>query len=213
MFQVIDLSHTIEPGMPCYPGTPGPIFRTLCSIDEDGFSEQLLALSSHAGTHVDLPSHILKDAPSLDVFGLERFVGKGLAIDVRGTASRVISIEALQPAFALLRECEFLLLCTGWSQYWNTSDYYGGYPVLSPEAARWLAKFNLKGVGVDTMSVDAPDALTFPVHKILLQQGTLVIENLAELQLLLHRPFIFCGFPLKLAQAEASPIRAVALVD
>ncbi|MFZ4523978.1 MAG: cyclase family protein [Chlorobium sp.] len=212
MLQAIDLSHRIEPGMPCYPGTPGPVFRSLSSIEEDGFSEQLLTLSSHVGTHVDLPSHILKDAPPLDDFGIERFAGTGLAIDVRETPDQVISIEALQPAVALIRECEFLLLCTGWSRYWNSSDYYEGYPVLSIEAARWLAECNLKGVGVDTMSVDAPDALTFPVHKILLQKGTLVIENLAELQLLLHRPFFFCGFPLKLSQAEASPIRAVALV-
>ncbi len=211
--QVIDLSHTIEPGMPCYPGTPGPVFQSLRSIEEDGFSEQLLTLSSHVGTHVDLPSHILKDAPSLDAFGIERFTGKGLAIDVRGAPFREISIEALQPALALIRECEFLLLCTGWSRYWNTSDYYEGYPVLSSETALWLKGFDLKGVGVDTISVDAPDTKTFPVHKILLQNGTLIIENLSELQSLLHRTFIFCGFPLKLSNAEASPLRAVALVD
>ena len=106
-----------------------------------------------------------------------------------------------------------MLLCTGWSRYWSDSEYYEGYPVLSSEAAQWLTKFDLKGVGVDTMSVDAPDALTLPVHTILLQNDIVVIENLAELQLLLHRPFIFCGFPLKLAKAEASPLRAVALVE
>ena len=211
--QLIDLSHTINPGMPCYPGTTGTVFQTHCSIEEDGIVEQLLTLSSHVGTHVDLPSHILKDTPSLDAFGLDRFAGKGLAIDVRGTPGQIISIETLQPALALIRECEFLLLCTGWSRYWNTCDYYEGYPVLSSEAALWLTGFDLKGVGVDMMSVDAPDALAFPVHNILLQKGTVIIENLTELPLLLHRPFIFCGFPLKLAKAEASPIRAVALVD
>ena len=199
--------------MPCYPGTPGPVFQSLCSIEEEGFAEQLLTISSHIGTHVDLPSHILKEAPSLDAFRIDRFAGKGLAIDVRGTPNRIISIDTLQPDLPLIRECEFLLLCTGWSRYWNTSDYYEGYPALSLEAARWLAEFNLKGFGVDTISVDAPDAPTLPVHKILLQKGAVIIENLAELQLLLHRSFIFCGFPLKLANAEASPIRAVALVD
>jgi len=213
VIQVIDLSHTIEPDMPCYPGTPGPVFQSICSIEEEGFAEQLLTISSHTGTHVDLPSHILKDAPSLDMFGIGRFAGKGLAIDVRGTPNQIISIETLQPVLALIRECEFLLLCTGWSCYWNTSDYYKGYPALSSDAAQWLTGFDLKGVGVDTMSVDAPDAQTFPVHTILLQNGTLILENLSNLQLLLHRPFTFCGFPLKLARAEASPLRAVALVD
>jgi arylformamidase len=211
--RVIDLSHTIEPGMPCYPGTPGPVFQSHCSIEEEGFAEQLLTISSHTGTHVDLPSHILKDAPSLDTFGIGRFAGKGVAIDVHGAPGQIISIETLQPALALIRECEFLLLCTGWSRYWNTSDYYKEYPALSSDAAQWLTGFDLKGIGVDTMSVDAPDAQTFPVHTILLQNGTLILENLAQLHLLLLRSFIFCGFPLKLAKAEASPLRAVALVD
>ena len=211
--EMIDLSHRIEPGMSCYPGTPGPVFHSLCSLEKDGFAEQVLTLSTHIGTHVDLPSHVLSDAQSLDSFGLERFAGKGLALDIRGIASQVISREALKPAVALIRECEFLLLCTGWSRYWKSADYYEGYPVLSHEAARWLAEFNLKGVGVDTISVDAPDSHTLLVHKILLQKGSVIIENLVDLQLLLHRPFIFCGFPLKLANAEASPIRAVAIVD
>ena len=62
----IDLSHTITSGMPCYPGTPGPQFQPLASIEEQGFAEQLFSLSSHTGTHVDLPSHMLRGGRSLD---------------------------------------------------------------------------------------------------------------------------------------------------
>jgi len=209
---VVDLSHTIQPDMPCYPGTPAPVFLPLCSIEKDGFAEQLLTMSSHTGTHVDLPSHILQSGPSLDVFSIEQFAGKGAVIDVRDAPGGIIGIEMLQPALALIRECEFLLLCTEWSSYWGTPQYYEGYPVLSHDAALWLAGCNLKGLGVDTMSVDTPDALDFPLHRTLLQSGILIIENLAELLSLLHQNFTFCCFPLKFANAEASPVRAVALV-
>ncbi len=211
--KIVDLSHTIIPGMPCYPGTPGPVFQHLYSVAEDGFAEQLLTFSSHTGTHVDFPSHIFKDGASLDAFGIGQFAGKGLVIDVRDALGGIITTEMLRPAFALIMECEFLLLCTGWSGYWGTSRYEEGYPVLSLDAALWLAGFPLKGLGVDTMSVDAPCVLDLPVHTILLHNGMLIIENLAELQSLLQCHFIFCGFPLKLANAEASPLRAVALVD
>ena len=212
MMRVIDLSHTIKSGMPCYPGTPAPLFHSLSSIEEHGFAEQLMTLSSHTGTHVDLPAHILREGSSLDSFSVGSFAGKGYAIDIRGQAGGMITVAALHPFRDRIKECEFLLLCSGWSQYWGATNYYHGYPVLSSDAVEWLTDFDLKGLGVDMVSVDAPDSGDFPVHTCLLQKGILIIENLDGIPLLLHVPFIFCGFPLKIFGAEASPVRAVALV-
>jgi arylformamidase len=213
VMRVIDLSHTIEPGMPAYPGTPEPQFRPLASIAEHGFAEQIMTISSHTGTHVDLPSHMLQTGKSLDAFSVERFAGKGYAIDLRSRPEGVITAEELYPFTDHVKESEFLLLCSGWSQYWGSPYYYEGYPVLSKEASLWLTSFHLKGLGVDMISVDAPDSDDFPVHNRLLQNGVLIIENLVGMIPLLHLSFIFCGFPLKIIGAEASPVRAVALVD
>ena len=211
--RVIDLSQTIHPDMPCYPGTPQPVFQQLSSIEKDGYAEQLLTLSSHTGTHVDLPSHILPEGNSLDALSLDRFTGKGFAIDLRALVCGVISPGELQGYEVQLQECDFLLLCSGWSEYWGRGEYYTGYPVLSPEAALWLTGFHLKGIGVDMISVDSSDSVDFSVHSMLLRSGILIIENLADLSSLLHSTFIFSCFPLKIAQAEAAPLRAVALVD
>ena len=209
----VDLSHTIEAAMPSYPGTPGPLFQPLASIGEDGFAEQRLTLSSHTGTHVDLPSHILPGSSSLDAFGIERFAGRGVAIDLRGMVGGLITVEMLRPFQDLVKESDFLLLCSGWSQHWGSPHYYAGYPILSSEAARWLTGFHLKGLGVDMISVDAANSVDFPVHRILLQKEILIIENLLCPPLLFYSFFIFYGFPMKIAGAEASPIRAVALID
>lgn len=211
--RAIDLTQTIEQGMPCYPGTPQPFFHSLSSIERDGFAEQQLTFSSHTGTHVDLPSHILPEGCSLDAFTLDRFIGKGIVIDLRSSVAETITIDALQVFEAHLEDCEFLLLYSGWNRYWGTSDYYTGYPVLSTDAALWLAGFHLKGIGADMISVDSPDSGDFPVHRILLENGILLIENLADLSPLLDLPFTFFCFPLKIAHAEASPLRAVAFVN
>lgn len=199
--------------MPCYPGTPRPLFQQLSSIEQYGFTEQQLTISSHTGTHVDLPSHILPAGSSLDAFSVDRFTGKGFAIDLRGSTSGTISPGHLQGFEGYIKECDFLLLCSGWSQYWGTPEYYAGYPVLSSDAALWLAGFHLKGVGVDMISIDGPDSCDFPVHTILLEKGILLIENLADLSPLLGFPFTFFCFPLKIAKAEAAPLRAVAFLD
>ncbi len=211
--RVIDLSQTIHPDMPCYPGTPRPVFQQLSSIEHDGYAEQLLTVSSHAGTHVDLPSHIIPEGSSLDAWSLDRFTGKGFALDLRASEAGTISLGELRGFEARLLECDFLLLCSGWSQYWGSPEYYAGYPVLSPDAAKWLTGFELKGIGVDMISVDSPDSVDFSVHSTLLRSGILIIENLADPSLLLHSSFTFSCFPLKIAQAEAAPLRAVAFVD
>ncbi len=213
MMRILDLSQTIHPDMPCYPGTPQPVFHKLSSIEQDGYAEQLLTVSSHAGTHVDLPSHILPEGSSLDAWSLDRFTGKGFALDLRASVGGIISLGELRGFEARLQECDFLLLCSGWSQYWGGPEYFIGYPVLSPDAARWLTGFHLKGIGVDMISVDSPDAVDFSVHSLLLRSGILIIENLADLSPLFHSSFIFSGFPLKIAHAEAAPLRAVAFVD
>ncbi|NTU45035.1 MAG: cyclase family protein [Chlorobiaceae bacterium] len=210
--RVIDLSHTIEPGMPVYPGTPEPEFQPLATLDKEGFSEQLITLSSHTGTHIDLPSHILSEMTTPDVFAVEQFAGKGVVMDVRDAAGGVISKELLKPFSALIGSCDFLLLSSGWSDYWGRPDYFKGYPALSVEAAHWLTEFDLKGIGVDMISVDLPDAVDLPVHRRVLGKGIVLIENLTALSSLPDSPFTFCAFPLKIAGAEASPIRAVALV-
>ena len=139
--RVIDLSHTIEAGMPCYPGTPAPVFQSLASLERDGYVEQLITLSSHTGTHIDTPSHILPAGPSLDGFGIESFTGNGVVIDLRHVAGGVITQEMLQPFQPLLQQSDFVLLSSGWSQYWGSADYFHGYPTLSLDAAGWLAGF------------------------------------------------------------------------
>lgn len=209
--QLFDLSHTIGPGMPVYPGSPEPVFTSLFSLKEQGFSEQLLSLSSHTGTHVDLPSHMLCDARTLDDFGPEHFFGKGLVIDTGAPTGSRVTLSSLLPHEKMIRTCEFLLLCSGWSRYWGKPAYFEGYPVLDAEAAQWLCAFGLKGIGVDMISVDAADDTCYPVHKIFLEKGIIVIENLDNLSGLIMRNFIFSCFPLKVAGAEASPTRAVAI--
>jgi arylformamidase len=210
--QLLDLSHTIEPAMPVYPGSPAPEFTALTSIGENGFAEQLFTLSSHTGTHVDLPSHMIEGACSLDAFGPDRFYGNGFVIDVSVSNGGIITLDDFVRCEPAIRSSEYLLLSSGWCRYWGKPSYYEGYPVLTAEAARWLCGFGLNGIGVDMISVDAPGDEDYPVHKLLLERGIVIVENLRDLSFLLSRQFIFSCFPLKISGAEAAPVRAVALL-
>lgn len=212
VLEVVDLTHAIRADMPVFPGTPPPRLENAYVIERNGFAEKMLHLVSHTGTHIDAPGHILAGAPRLDDFAAGSFLGPGVALDASAVRGRSVGIADIERYEGRLRGAGFALLHTGWARYWGTNDYFGRYPVLSPEAAGWLAGFGLKGYGVDAISADEIDSAALPVHRALLGRGMLIIENLDRLDPLLEREFTFSCLPLKIADADGSPIRAVAIL-
>ena len=67
--QAIDLSHTVRTGMPVFPGDDAPNVRRTHFIQKHGFAQTGLALTTHAGTHVDVAAHLFAEAPGLDGLG------------------------------------------------------------------------------------------------------------------------------------------------
>jgi kynurenine formamidase len=130
-----------------------------------------------------------------------------------------ISLEFLQTFEAQIIRIDFILFFTGWQYKWSTPAYFDDCPILTGEAARWLTKFHLKGIGIDAFSLDkigpaekvTPE--TLPNHYILLENEILLIENLTNLDKLPGSVFQFQCFPLKIENADGSPIRAIALPD
>ena len=209
--KIIDLSHTISPGMPVFPGDDPPVIVNRAVIDEDGFAEKGITLGTHVGTHIDAPAHIIPNAPTLDRMPIDRFVGKGSVIDLTEMKNPEVDTAFLKPHEPLFKASEFVLLHTGWSRFWGQDKYFRHYPILSIEAALWVRSFGLKGIGVDAISVDELEAADLPIHKILLER-MLIIENLNNLDKLPKTGFTFSCFPLKLENADASPIRAAAII-
>ena len=82
------------------------------------------------------------------------------------------------------------------------------YAVLSLQAARQCVAKGVSLVGIDGFSVEDGSDPAFPVHHYLLSNDVLILENinLAEVPAGVYR--LSC-FPLKMAGAEASPVRAV----
>ena len=209
--KVIDLSHVINESMPVYPGTEPPRIVDGCTFARHGFAEKYLSLYSHTGTHIDAPGHILEGAARLDEFRAGHFLGPGRVLDVSAFQGKVIEIADIEKHGAELCEGEYVLMYSGWSRYWGDGHYYGGYPVLSEAAARWLARFPLRGVGVDMISVDSLSSTSMTNHRIFLERKMVIVENLTGLDALIGKNFLFSCLPLKLASGDGSPVRAVAI--
>ena len=211
MYMIVDLTHTIAPEMPVYPGTPSPSMEAACTVERDGYRETMLHMVSHTGTHMDAACHLLPGGETLDAMAPDRFCGNAAVVDVSHLGERgIITEELLRTRQEDLQQAEFVLFYTGWEQKWGKPDYFFAFPVMDEEAARFLVSCGMKGVGTDAISVDPVEMAHLPVHRVLLGAGMVIVENLRLQKLAGERRVRFYALPLKYRNADGAPVRAVA---
>ncbi|KXZ39901.1 Kynurenine formamidase [Alkalithermobacter thermoalcaliphilus JW-YL-7 = DSM 7308] len=211
--KIIDLTHSINSNMPVFPGTERPIFEIANTLEKDGFIENKITMYSHTGTHIDAPAHMIKDGLFLDEYPADHFYGSAYIVDLTNIKSKIVDVEEIKHHEEKIKCVDFVILKTGWSKTWGEDEYFIDFPTLSVDAAIYLSKFNLKGIGVDTISVDDITSSSFDIHKILLGRKFILIENLTNLELVDDNTFIFMCMPLKTERADGSPTRAIALIN
>lgn len=229
MEKLIDLSQEIHKEAPVFPAHPRPLILTYSTHEETGrelgtgfsFQSRLLQMSDHMGTHVDAFCHVDPDpaAPDISQMPLDLFWGPALCLDVSDvppkTYIRVTHLEeASRRAGLAIEKGDILLLYSG--HYRRTQDrpeFLTDYAGPDEEAARWLAARGIKALGVEAPSADNPEDLSFPTHRILVQNRIVVIENLAHLEEVVNRRFRFFGLPLRIRGGTGSPVRAFALLE
>jgi arylformamidase len=191
---------------PVYPGDPAPALeRTADLARGDPLTSSHLSIGCHVGTHVDAPAHFLADGALLGDLSLARFYGPATVLDLRGR--RCIEPDHLR-ALPIPRG-QHLLLHTDGSRLLQRTGYSELAPYLCAKAAEHLCSLEPLSVGFDSYSLDPPDAAEpFPAHTALARAGIPVFVCLA-LDGVPAGPYTFAGLPLRLAGAEAAPVRAL----
>lgn len=212
----INLTHTISGEMPFFPGTPKPAAEKFCTIEKEGYTELNLRITTHTGTHIDSPAHIIPGGSTLDSIDIREFTGRAAVLDCTGMEinhGRVISYDAVNSFLNENPNLDFIILKTGWYKKWGVKEYLENFPVLSVSAAMRIVKEGIKCVCFDTISADKVEDSTLPVHKILLGNNLMIAENLTNLDKLTASNFELFLIPLLIENSDGSPIRAFAKQD
>ena len=209
--KIIDLNHLLNNETTIYPGAVTSSFKATGTVEKDGYAEQEITIGTHTGTHIDAPGHMLLNGKTLDQIPLSKFVGK--ATIIRCEEKTEIELSYLKNFETQISKVDFVLFNTGWDKKWKDPDYIGDYPTLTSDSSEWLTQFNLNGLGFDTISVDPVGDTNQTNHHILFNKELLIVENLTNLDLLPDDIFTFQCIPLKIENADGSPIRAVAILE
>lgn len=207
----IDLSHPIEDKMPVFPGTPEVGIKQFSTVEKDAYAEKELAFATHIGTHMDAPAHMISGGKTLDQFQVSDFTGRAFIIAFSHDDLDGMEQEAYLSQFENeIREADFIILKTNWSEKWGSEDYFKDYPALDKSGAEYLVSFRITGIGLDAISIDQHSNEKYDAHHVVLGNEILIIENLTGLDKIRSPFFNLYAFPLKIVDTDGSPIRAVA---
>lgn len=204
--RVIDLTQTFDGDMPVYPGDRKPYLRRIAEREREGFIDHELLTTMHVGTHIDAKSHMIEGGEGIAEIPAERCIGRGHLLDCRGHAT--ISGDLLDGR--VIAPGDIVLLLTGLSAKFRKPEYFEDFPLVSEDFAKRVVDFGVSMLGMDS---PGPDHAPYPVHRLLLSNGVLILENLTNLESLLGiEKFQVLALPLKL-QADAAPARVVAVLE
>lgn len=230
MPEFIDLSREIFHRTQTHPSHP-PVIMTVWNDHSEkkvagstAFTSKALslAMSDHAGTHVDAPVHFdpRPGALSIDQVPLEKFYTEAICLDLGHVPLRhAVTVAEMEAALAASgerikpRDTVLIWMATN-ERLLGTPGYLHDFPGLSLAAVHWLADQGIGMFGVEAISPAPEGEPNFQAHMACAERGITHMECLANLDKLIGRGrFRFIGFPLKIRGGTASPIRAVAMFE
>jgi arylformamidase len=163
-----------------------------------------LMISAHTGTHVDAPSHILADGTGTERLDLECLTGLARVCHV----AQAKQIDRSLLDSMALDGVSRLLLRTSNSALLETASFNKGYVSLTEDAAEYLVERGIKFLALDYLSVDKFDTSLYPVHRILLDAGVVILEGV-DLSGVPAGDYEMLCLPLKLEGCDGAPARVI----
>jgi kynurenine formamidase len=232
---VTDLSHTISPDDPTFPGHQRTVMwdhlthedTIRLGLTKAPYSYRVVGFTmcDHASTHVDAINHVVTepDARSIDLLPLEWFMAPGVWLDFSHKApndyiTRDDVAAVLDHTGIRVQPQSVVLYYTGWyHKFRSRYEYVRNYPGLDRGATEYLNDLGAISIGADAPSIDSwrevSQVRVQPAHIVCREREILNIENLANVDRIPAHAFWFIGLPLKFRNGTGSPFRGVALVE
>ena len=193
---LIDLTKPIFNNMEVYPGDPHVIFEKWCDIDDVGYRVTKICFGTHTGTHIDAPSHMIRDGPSIDSLEINRFIGRALLINID---KKVVDIGDIKAFDELFQNDTILLIKTKKNGF------------LTIDAANYIVSKRVKLVIFhENCIIDSEGEEDYPVHKTFLSNDIPIVSNAINLERVENGDLVIVA-PLKLIGVDGAACRVFVL--
>ena len=200
-----DLTLELSPDSIVYPADLSPKFQELKRISKgDPFNLTSLTFTTHTGTHIDVPKHFNDDGLTIDKLSFDYLIGPARVIELKGRNSITeidLQKETIEPN-------EIILLKTDNSELLKKKNFDTNFTHITPEAARYLVRCDIKTIGIDYFSVEKIESPEPEVHKLFLDNSIPIIEGI-DLINIAPGTYHLIALPLKIKDGNGCPSRVV----
>ena len=223
--KLLDLTQPLGPATILWPGSQPFVADVEGEVDTDGFYARDLSLPEHSGTHLDAPAHFVSDGATVEEITIGALVRPAVCLDVRGLVGDDASftltaemVETMEARDGQIPAGTAVLVCTGWDRFHRDAERYRGpgdspsFPGIGADAAQLLVDRRVVGIGIDTLSVDAGHANTFPAHHNTLPAGLWHLEGITRLERVPARGAWLVAAAVPIVDASGAPARAFAIL-
>ena len=228
--EVVDLTHALSSATPYWPSPEGNPFKhdTLRAHPDGSPSMAAYSTPEHHGTHLDAPVHSAEGQPSVDQLTPADLFGPAAVIDISAQSAAdpdysvtVADVEAWEAEHGLIPSGAIVLLYTGWGEKYSDPVAYPNlddegrlhFPGFSAEVGELLVSGrDIRGIGIDNLSIDPGVGPGFPVHGIVNGAGKFHLENVANLDRLPPVGSYLIVAPIKIEGGSGGQVRIFAVL-
>ena len=207
--QIIDISPVLRSSTAVFPGDQKfvrNIVMDMAKGDHLGLSS--LTSTLHIGAHADSSNHYHQTGIGIDQMPLKPYLGPCQVIDISDRFSRRSDRILVDDISTVNIQTERVLFKTG--SFSDPDLWKNEFVSLSPQLIHYLKSKNVILVGIDTPSVDPWDSKELESHESLFQTNMRVLEGLI-LNKVPAGLYDLIALPLRIEDADASPVRAILL--
>lgn len=188
-----------------WPTDKAPVIRRVLSLDKNRVNVTQISISVHTGTHIDAPSHFVKNGRTIDKIDLNKLIGRCYVCDIGERDN--IDLNFLKDR-RFPRGIKKIIFKTKNSNLWGDDNFHQNFVALTPTGARWIVRKKISLVGIDYLSIQGFSEKSNQTHKILLNKGVVIIEGL-DLRGVKQGIYEIIALPIKIQGSDGAPARVI----
>jgi arylformamidase len=216
--RMVELSHVLKPGEEEF---------TLClethnvedvvdyieRREDIWYILQDIHMSSHVGTHIEMPYHHLKTGADTAQFPVRKLIGQACVLDFsHKRPGDVIERSEIEGNPVRVEPGDIVFIRTDCDRFFRTARAHER-PVVSTEAIQHLVDVGVGCVGTDATGVELKGTDDQPNHHLLFSNNIPIVESATNLGALASARFWVVMLPLAVEGLDSCPIRIMAFED
>jgi kynurenine formamidase len=233
--KILDMTYPLDETAIFWPtAKPFSLTQVAHGFSEGGwfYAANEFSAAEHGGTHADAPIHFAEGGRTIDQVPLEEWIGPAVKVDVTAKCNQdrdyLLAVEDLktwEQTYGLIPDGAWVIMYTGIdTKYYPDKKMVLGtektgpeaipdlsFPGFSRESVEFLIKErNIKGIAIDTPSIDRGKSPDFMVHQVLFAADKLALENIANLDKLPAKGATLFVNPMLIKGGTGAPARVFA---